>query len=244
MSLITKKVEISSANFSNDTPTAIIICNGPSLADVPNEWLDKYTTFGSNRVFLKYNPTYLAIMDLKMVHTPQLAEEAASNFDKSEEVFLSDVSADHFEDLSDNVFVLTWKTMIDDDGRWVKAFSKDPARMVISGGTVTYVLLQLAIWKGFRRLLCVGLDHNFEGPGGDHFTTDYNKDVGIPYEGNPVGRYGAGAWYWDSRGFYEKTEFYYEHANFVVSKQYNGEIINCTPNTKLDAFTVADWRDY
>jgi len=76
---------------STGSDTAVVICNGPSLADVPNDWLSKFTTFGANRVFLKYSPDILTILDLKMVHNKLLQKEAQVGAAKSKEVFLSEV---------------------------------------------------------------------------------------------------------------------------------------------------------
>ena len=40
--------------------TCLIIGNGPSLNDVPLEFLHKYPSFGTNRIYLKegFTPTY------------------------------------------------------------------------------------------------------------------------------------------------------------------------------------------
>lgn len=217
--------------------TAVIVCNGPSLADVPNEWLDKYTTFGCNRVFLKegFIPTYLSIFDVKMVFNANSRDEAYNALQASEEGFISSDVGAYFHDAQmkkpDNVRVFNWKNLMSDDGRYLSAFSMNPENVVNSGGSVTYVNMQIAWWKGFRRLLCVGLDHNFTGPRGDHFTTEYNAGVGIPYaEGNSTPGEGAGNWFWNSEHFYEKTAAFYK----VARQQFKGEIYNLTPESALD----------
>lgn len=229
-----------------DLPTAVIVCNGPSLADVPNDWLAKYTTFGANRVFLKegFTPTYLSIFDMKMVSTLSLVDEAYVALQEVEEGFVSSVVGDEFaeadKDKLDNVKVLAWKNLLDKNGKYLPVFSLNPRRVVNSGGSVTFVSMQLAWWKGFRRLLCVGLDHNFTGSRGDHFTSDYNKDVGIPYEGNKIAGTGAGKWYWDGETFYHKTAAFYQ----VAKAQFKGEIYNLTPGTNLNVFdkgSIEDW---
>ena len=119
--------------------TAVIIANGPSLKNVPNEWLDKYPTFGANRVFLKYNPTYLTLVDVKMVHTPGLREEALAAFTKSKEVFLSKDASFLFDTpLGDNVSVTDWHNIYGEDNNLLPVFSIQPLTMLVSGGTVTY----------------------------------------------------------------------------------------------------------
>lgn len=234
--------------------TAVIVCNGPSLEDVPNEWLAKYTTFGANRIHLKegFTPDFLSVFDIKMVHTPQLIEEIWPMMTTVRETYISVDVALYLAKVKDvrpdNIKVLTWKNIVDDEGQLMPGFSNDPMTLILSGGTITYVNIQLARWWGFKRLLMVGLDHNFTGPRGDHFHEDYNEGVGIPYaEGNlnknkaEVG--GAGNWYWNDETFYAKTRAFY----IVASKHFEtfgGEIINCTPDTKLDVFPVDTWENW
>ena len=224
----------------------MIVCNGPSLADVPNEWLAKYTTFAANRAFLKegFISTYLSIFDLKMVHTPGLVDEAIAGLEQVKEGFVSFVVADYFADAGkvkpENVRVFEWKNLLNSAGHYLGAFSLNPENMVNSGGSVTYVNMQIAWWKGYRRLLCVGLDHDFNGPRGDHFTLEYNAEVGIPYEGNPNEGKGAGKWYWNSEGFYGKTAEFFK----IAQKQFRGEIYNLTPDTKLEVFPVGSIEDW
>ena len=43
--------------------TCLIIGNGPSLANVPNEFLERFFTFGSNRVYLKFTPDVYACVN-------------------------------------------------------------------------------------------------------------------------------------------------------------------------------------
>ena len=44
--------------------TCVVIANGPSLADVPNEFLEPYITFGVNKIWLKeFSPTYYVTTD-------------------------------------------------------------------------------------------------------------------------------------------------------------------------------------
>jgi hypothetical protein len=220
---------MSPKNSSSDTLTAtssgsdvaVVICNGPSLASVPNEWLDKYPTFGANRIFLKYSPDVLTILDLKMVHNSKLQEEAREGAKGSKEVFQGNLTA---------------------------SFSANPPESVlVSGGTVTYGMFQLAYWKGFRKILTVGLNHTFRDPRGDHFSSDYNREVSIPYDRENVvdGEVASepGKWFWSEEAFVAKTDFFYGVAKELFERE-GGWIKNCTPDTKCTVFDVEDWRDY
>ncbi len=212
--------------------TCVIVANGPSLADVPNEWLDKYTTFASNRVFVKegFNPTYLSILDPVMTATPELAQDVWPMMNEVEECYLSQDTARAFEKLPSNTTVLPCIGFTTASGQTWVTFSKDPSVALIVGHTVTYAMMQIAVWKGFRRLLCVGLDHSFGGPRGDHIEAkEYNKP-GLNYEQ-------------DWANWYKITRVYYAIARGYL-ESIGGEIINCTPDTKLDVFSVSRWENY
>ena len=234
--------------------TAVIICNGPSLKAVPNEWLDRFYTFGSNRVFLKYTPKHMTVVDVKMVHTAKLQKEMVIGLAGAEEVCLSVDSskmlAKRYPDgFPSNFEILEWWNYYDanNGNKLLPVFAKNPGEPLVSGGTVTYGMLQLAWRRGFKRILLVGLNHTFRDPRGDHFDSRYNEGVGIPYEkentkDGEFGR-GAGKWWWSEKQFVAKTNmFYYVASQFYA--QNGGEIINCTPDTKCSVFPIDDWRAY
>ena len=68
--------------------TGLIICNGPSLRDVPNKFLKKYPNFGLNNIWLRENFTpdyYIAcdplairasIAEILDIHTTKFIESA------------------------------------------------------------------------------------------------------------------------------------------------------------------------
>ena len=209
----------------------MIVANGPSLADVPNDWLHKYITFASNRVFLKegFKPTYLSILDPIMTATPELAQDVWPMMNAVEECYLSRDTAAAFEELPGNTTVLPCIRVKNGDGQTWITFSKDPSVATIIGHTVTYAMMQIAVWKGFKRLLCVGLDHSFSGSRGDHFSSSYNKP-GLVYNQD------WGNWYKIVRVYYAIARGYLESIG--------GEIINCTPDTNLDVFPVDTWENY
>lgn len=235
---------------STGSDTAIVICNGPSLKAVPNKWLDKFPTFGSNRVFLKYNPDVLVTLDLKMVHNKILQEEMYEGMMKSNDVFVSPIVEEYMEKegvgLPYHATVLkAWSNITGPDGQLAPAFSRDPLQMLVSGGTVTYGLLQFAFWQGFRRILLVGLNHTFRDSRGDHFDERYNKDVGIPYERENMANPGSGPgeWFWSEVNFVKKVDWFYSIARQLF-EEHGGQLINCTPDTLCTVLEIDDWRNY
>lgn len=221
--------------------TAIIVANGPSLADVPNEWLNKYHTFGANRIYLRegFVPTYYGIVDKLMVGTPELAQAAVDFMPKVERTFLSGVVAEEIRKTvelpEENVTVSLLIEAL--DGATAKpkpGFSQTPGNRIYHGFTVTYFNIQWAAGLGYRRLLLVGLDHNFHGPRGHHFDPKYSDGVDIDYE-NPAS--------FSTEAFQDGTAIF-----FLVAKDYyqrgGGEIINCTPGSSLVTFPIDTWENY
>lgn len=119
--------------------TCIIIGNGPSLHDVCNSFLKSYPTFGSNRIFLKFVPTYYVCVNQLVLDQNKSIIDLLS-CDK----FLKGVNL---------------KSVYRRD------FSFEPDKWIYEGYTVTYVCMQLAYWMGFTTVLLVGVDHhyNYEG---------------------------------------------------------------------------------
>ena len=237
---------------STGEDTAVVICNGPSLASVPNEWLDKYPTFGANRVWLKYSPDVLLTLDLKMVHNKILQDEMVEGFKGSPEVFISPIVEEKITParVADNVTVVKrWQNIVDEEGNLQPSFSQQPDDLLVSGGSVTYGLLQFAYWKGFRKVLMVGCNHAWRDPRGYHFDSRYNEEVKIPYERENVDpervASGPGTWFWSEEIFVMKVNMFYDVARQIY-EQDGREIINCTPDTKVPAeiFKIDDWRNY
>jgi hypothetical protein len=148
--------------------TCFVIGNGPSLKDVPNEFLNRHPSFGSNRIYLKYLPTYYVVINELLIKQYK------------EEIDALETTKFAREDTNvRNAFPL----------HLVEApmFSFAPTEWVFDGHNTTFVLLQLAFWMGFTTVKLVGVDHRYEFEGlpnqtlrmeGDdpnHFDPEYFK---------------------------------------------------------------------
>ena len=214
MSQTLKKEETSSDSSSTTIPTAVIVCNGPSLADVPLYWLESHVTFGANRVYLRedFQSTFYTAIDVLMTSTPELRAEVIEYGSKSNMAF---VNKEMGGEWPNNFIETNCITPYDDDGNYVREFSLEPIKVVVEGGSVTYANIQFAHWLGYRRLYLVGLDHT----SGPHFHPEYSD----PFPEKSF----------SEEQYQEITEFYYEKANEV----FEGEIYNLTPGSQLDVFT-------
>ena len=200
--------------------TCIIIGNGPSLNDIPDEFLNAYPTFGTNRIYLRegFTPTYYASVN------PLVIEQSVKEIKAMETVKF--IRASHANKIPGAIPLTS-------SGYWI--FSTQPLDYVFEGYTVTYVCMQLAYWMGFTNVLLVGVDHQFEvhgnpneeqvlhGADPNHFSPEYFQDTtwNLPDLAN--------------------SERAYDLARRMFSK--NGrQIYNCTTRTALNVFPREDYK--
>lgn len=200
--------------------TCLVVGNGPSLKNIPNSFLKKYTTFGSNRCYLKFTPTYYAWIDPLWI-SPYIDDIKSMD---CEQKFIASNFADK---IPGSV------PLINNQER---TFSLNPFEWVHEGYTVTYVLLQLAYYYGFEKVGLVGVDHYYEvggepgtkqtGKDANHFSEDYYSDNDI---------------WW--RPDLTKVEDSYEIAKTIFEES-GRQIINITPDSKLNIFPKENWEDW
>ena len=133
--------------------TCVIVGNGPSLSAIPDELLNKYPSFGCNRIWERksFTPDYFVAVDRWV---PSENEEA---FAALESVVLLPLG---FEWPADYYFMHDYHPM------WVMEKDLHPGYLREKGIAwvgVTHAMLQLAFFMGFERFLCVGLDNTSTG---------------------------------------------------------------------------------
>lgn len=138
--------------------TCIIVANGPSLNDVPMGFLQKYPSWGVNKIFMKehFKPTYYVTVHENML--PFKDEIMALGA----EMYITDRIAEHFPGAHPIHSIKQ------------KVFSTKRTVNVWEGWSVIYVCLQIAYWHDFRTALLVGLDHDYTN---GCFHPDYYKDT-------------------------------------------------------------------
>lgn len=208
--------------------TCVVIGNGPSLNPDDLEALsENYVTFGSNQIYrLPFEPTYYSIIDEKMLEAClPLPDDflPRMKFLRAEAC----VEGNHY------IYPIV-----------VNGFSLDINNFVVMGGTVTYVLLQLAFEMGFERVLLTGVDHNYPKagqlkPASAFVAGEKDPDHFQPADGKP--------YFSEGKTFnapeVEATTRSYEIAKELFDKS-GREIINISRHTKLDVFprdTVENW---
>jgi hypothetical protein len=135
-----------------------ILGNGPSLKDMDLSKLSSEYTIGLNRIYLlfdeiSFQPSYyVCVNDLVL-------EQFAHEIDQlTMPKFMNWQKKHLFSQKKNNVFIKTSLNLTD-------YFCEDLLKPICSGGTVTYVALQIAYYMGFQEVILIGVDHNFVDKG-------------------------------------------------------------------------------
>jgi len=208
--------------------TCIIIGNGPSLNDIPDELLLKYPTFGTNKIWKKkgFTPTYYVAIN------PLPIEQSIKQINRMKAVkFIRWQLADKIKGAYPLISSGTWQ------------FSQEPLKWIFEGFTVTYVCMQLAFWMGFDTVLLVGVDHNYtfdgqpnelliaKGENPNHFDPTYFSDA-EDEKGNE----------WHAPDL-NNSERAYEIAKRTFNRA-GRRIINLTTRTALEVFPRDDYMSW
>jgi hypothetical protein len=194
--------------------TCLIIGNGPGLGDIPISFLESYPSFGSNLIYNleKFTPTYYATCDSRIMREYQKeVMEAFAGIPK----FLPTPNLDKWQ--GPNIYRFRHRP----GSLWPhpKTGPLWPSNLLSDRGityiSVTHVLLQLAYFMGFEKMLCVGLDNTGDG---EHF---YGADRSRP-----------SAEEWD------------EGYGILASSFYPREVVNISTRTKVTTLPKDDWRNY
>jgi len=201
--------------------TILVVCNGPSLKNVPLDFLKDYPTFGFNNIFLLdgFTPTYYAATSHLVIlqSMEQIKTIDATKFIKQDYGF-----TENYE-----FYTVPHPNM----------FSLDPQLGLYEGHSVTHVALQIIYYMGYSTVLIVGLDHRFvgvekpdeeqkwEGDDPNHFSPEYFRNL---------------LWYTPNL---EESAKSFAKANEIYEKS-GRRIVNLTPGTALDVFEkdyIGNW---
>ena len=197
--------------------TCVVIGNGPSLRDVPVEFLCRYPTFGANRIYLKFLPDYYVVIN------PLVCQQ----------------NHDDIQRIQRTKYVRAGMGL---EGYQLHSstrepFSFHPLKWVNEGYTVTYVSLQLAYWLGFETVLLVGVDHRYTFDGKPNEKRHMDGDD--PNHFDPAYFRGQD---WNNPDL-GKSESYYRWAREVYRR--NGrQVVNLTKGSSLDVFErgrIEEW---
>ena len=218
--------------------TGLLVANGPSLADVPIEFLKSYVTLGCNRITHmtpEFVPTYYACLGMNQVSKEDQRETIYPTIEHPDckAAFINRLMIHEFP--YDNVYSLLggWAYHLPETA----FFSLDPLNITGLHATMTFVLLQIAFYMGFDTILIVGLDHNYPEGTKRHFYDDgefpdFEQAPGPIYEND--------------------SEVWQEHATAVLSLaqevyiEHGRQVINLTSGSHCEVFrkeALSAWLD-
>ena len=136
-----------------------IVANGPSLLNTNLDLLAHEITFGLNRIYLNFDrssfrPTYYVSVNELILE--QFAREI-SKLDMPK--FLNWNRRSFYGSPNSKTVYLKSKMVLRD------SFQYNLTDSLVFGATVTFVALQIAYYMGFRKVIIIGLDHNYAEKG-------------------------------------------------------------------------------
>lgn len=136
-----------------------IIANGPSLSNMDLTPLANEITIGMNRIYLLFEEWGFSTTYLASINELVLEQFANDIEGLGLPKFLNWNRRNYFPNEDENTMFLKLGYGVKDK------FGYDLTKGISSGGTVTFVSLQLAYYMGFKEVILVGLDHNFTEKG-------------------------------------------------------------------------------
>ena len=153
--------------YKTQSGPCLIVGNGPSLNDIPNDFLEKYPSFGCNLIFKRpfFKPTYYTAVDRWVLdgHGAELLRELPET-----PVF---VPSPELEDYSGNGVHHFRHKPGSCDLMERDLYPDYMTERGIAWRGVTHAMLQIAFFMGFDRFYLVGCDNT---PDAKHF---YEEEV-------------------------------------------------------------------
>lgn len=209
------------------TDELLVVCNGPSLADVDLDFLKSRPSFGANGVYLLDG------------FTPAVYFATDQAFIINREKELCDLAT-----RTASYVRRPWNDRIPGSKPFCRVtdhmWSYSPLHWVGSGGTVTFIMLQFALASDAQKILVVGLDHDYFAAATrpEHFHEEYLKGIEHPFDSLSKAKKLV---YWKNQK--KICDAGYEMANTIFAN-HDKEIINLTPSSQCDAFERGDIEDY
>jgi len=213
-------------NIHKDKP-GLIICNGPSLSEVPESIFVKYPRLGSNSIYThKFNAErpvdYYFIEGVNHLRKPEEREARMPYLAKVAEwggISLINRRFIQFFAHIPNTYSIDYK---DANFQSLKGWSYDPFVIHATGACVTFAMMQFAYYFGIDPLLIVGMDHKFEGDDWHY----YQDEEAAPFKSMSKDEY---------QGWKPRAEFAY-HITQRTFDQNGRKILNLTPDTACNVF--------
>lgn len=137
----------------------VLLANGPSLARTDLSAVKQVPSIGMNRIYLHFPTMGFETSYFVAINELVLGQFGAEIGPLTMPKFVNWTMRAAFDPLAANLYFLRLRLALAD------GFSAQLTRAVDTGGTVTFVALQLAYYLGFKQVILVGLDHRFSQQG-------------------------------------------------------------------------------
>lgn len=214
--------------------TCYLVANGPSLNGMSLSFLKDKVSFGLNRVYLAYdnlNFTNTFLVSINKLVLTQFSDD----IDRLKITkFLNWECRRYFDrDTESNLFI--YKNFF--GGR----FGRRIDHSINPSATVTYAALQIIYFMGFKKVVIVGMDHNFTTKDKDQpnktvlVTEEVDKNHFHP-------NYFPKGSKWETPDL-ASSEYYYRVARDIFEGD-DREIIDCTENGKCEVFKKGNINEH
>ncbi len=210
----------------------VLICNGPSLADVPVGWLNEHTTLASNSFYAKpgLQPNFWFLEGRGHLKKESERLARAKHMDVPTSILVNSeyAWADEFERFAGKIFPITyWR-----GEEKIRGFQPRPTDTGHgTANSVTYAMFQYAYEWDFDPLLIVGMDMKFSADGHWHF---YDQEDAPEFHEMEYQRFLQ----WRERA----EESYQECADYFYAR--DRTVLNLTPDTACKAFERGDLDEW
>ena len=199
-----------------------IIGNGPSLCTEDLERLHNEVTFAANRIYRIFDDTSWR-PDYYVAFEPEFV---SNNIDELVNVKVKKDRFLNYRGYRDNVLNTYWinctsQFCIEKESIKSISFSDDISKYVGDGYSVTFTILQIALYMGFSEIYLLGMDHNKGDTRTNHYYIEKKTDYNTPT-------------FWDG------MEYAYSLAKEHAEKD-GKRIINLTRGGQLDVFPRMDF---
>ena len=213
--------------------SCFIIGNGPSLSFSDLEKLKGMKCFASNKIYdifnkTKWRPTFYCISDLQLLFQfhSEITQQSLEN------IFVSINLRLKYPQIKDNQKLHYILMHGEDFYPNLPNFSDNALTGFYEGYTVTYMMLQLAVHMGFKKIYLLGIDNNFSVSLNPDGTIKKNPDVKNHFNESDDNLANIPVLY--------KTDLAYQAAKKYADE--NGIIIyNATRGGKLEVFERVDF---
>lgn len=153
------KEKILSMKNSSNTKRCFIVGSGPSLTMEQLDKISKEDSFGANRIYkvfenTKWRPNYYIIQD-PYDPTPRENYERL----KVDNLFVSDYY--WRENGMNNKNAICYRTKRTLKQKRSLPFSSNIEKYIQVAGTVTYTMIQMAVYFGYKEIYLIGMDHYY-----------------------------------------------------------------------------------